>query len=169
MARTSRCAIVASGHEERAGHLGRGQPAHRLQRQRHLRVDRERRVAAGEDQREPFVGQGVHVLLLGRLGAREQLGLPLERPGAADPVDRRVARDGLDPGPRLARDPGPRPPLERRRERVLHRVLGELEVAEDADQGREDTASLVPEDALELVYPATSAGCSTTGRTSITP
>ena len=59
--------------------------------------------------------------------------------------------------------------LERLCERVLHRVLGELEVAEDTDQGREDAAPLVPEDALELVYPATSAVRSTTGRTSIEP
>ena len=157
------------GHEEGPGHLRRGQPADRLERQRDLRVDGERRVAAREDQCEPFVGQGLHVLLLGRLRAREQLGLVLERPGAADPVDRGVAGNGLDPGPGLSRDPGSRPPLERLGERVLYRVLGELEVAEDADQGREDTPSLVPEDALELVYPATSADCITTGRTSITP
>ena len=156
-------------HEEGTGHLRRGQPAHRLERQRHLRVDGEGRVAAGEDQREPLVGQGVHVVLLGRLGPREQLGLSLERPGAADPVDRRIPRDGLDPGPRPSRDPAPGPRLEGLCERVLHRVLGELEVAEDADQGREDAAPLVPEDALELVYPATSAVRSTTGRTSIEP
>ena len=71
--------------------------------------------------------------------------------------------------PGRARNACAGPALERCRERVLHRVLGELEVAEDADQGREDTAPLVPEDALELVYPATSAVCSTTGRTSIEP
>ena len=157
------------GNEERAGHLRRGQPADRLQGQRHLRVDRERRVAAGEDQREPLVGQGVHVFVLGRLCPGEQLGLALERPGPADPVDRSIARDGLDPGARPARNACAGPPLERRGERVLHRVLGELEVAEDADQGREDAAPLVPEDALELVYPATSADCITSGRTSIVP
>jgi hypothetical protein len=69
----------------------------------------------------------------------------------------------------LSRDPGSWPPLARRGERVLNRILGKLEVAEDADQGREDAAALRPEDALELVYPATSADCITTGRTSITP
>jgi hypothetical protein len=42
-----------------------------------------------------------------------------------------------------------RPALERRRERVRDRVLGELEVAEDADEDRDRTAPLLPEDALD--------------------
>jgi hypothetical protein len=56
-----------------------------------------------------------------------------------------------------------RPALERDRNGVLKGVLGEVEVAEDADQAREDAPPLVAEDALELVQ------CSTTGRTSIAP
>jgi hypothetical protein len=42
-----------------------------------------------------------------------------------------------------------RPPLGRDRERVLRGFLGEVEVAEEADQGREDAAPLVAEDLLE--------------------
>ena len=34
-------------------------------------------------------------------------------------------------------------------ERLLHRVLGECEVAEDADQGRDRPSRLAPEQALE--------------------
>jgi hypothetical protein len=45
--------------------------------------------------------------------------------------------------------PVARPPLGGRRERVLRGLLGELEVAEEADQGREDARPLVAEDLLE--------------------
>jgi hypothetical protein len=44
------------GHEERARDLLRGQPAERAQRQRDLCVERERRMAAREQQLEPLVG-----------------------------------------------------------------------------------------------------------------
>ena len=43
----------------------------------------------------------------------------------------------------------PRPALERGRERVLHGVLGELEVAEDADEDRDCTAPLLAEDLVD--------------------
>jgi hypothetical protein len=55
------------------------------------------------------------------------------------------------------------PALERARNGVLKGVLGEVEVAEGADQARQNTPPLGAEDALELVQ------CSTTGRTSIAP
>jgi hypothetical protein len=43
----------------------------------------------------------------------------------------------------------PRPPLGRDRERLLGGLLGELEVAEEADQRRQDASPLVAEDLLE--------------------
>ena len=60
------------GHEERPRDLRPGQAADRLERQRHPRLGRERRVAAGEQQAEPLVadlGQAVgdRVARLGRL------------------------------------------------------------------------------------------------------
>ena len=61
------------GHEERAGDLVGREAAQGAQRQRDLRVDRERRMAAGEQQLEPLVGKRrlVHVVLhrLRRWGA----------------------------------------------------------------------------------------------------
>ncbi len=42
-----------------------------------------------------------------------------------------------------------RPPLERDDEGLLHRLLGEVEVAEDADQARDRPPRLVPEQAID--------------------
>jgi hypothetical protein len=43
----------------------------------------------------------------------------------------------------------PRPALGGDRERLLSGLLGQLEAAEEADQGGEDTTPFVPEDLLE--------------------
>ena len=56
-----------------------------------------------------------------------------------------------------------RPSLRRERERFLRGFLGEIEVAEEADQCSEDIPPLFAEGALENRYR------STTGRTSIAP
>ena len=56
------------------------------------------------------------------------------------------------------------PALEGCREGVLNRVLGELEVAEDADEDRDRTSPLLAEDGPDVGYER-----STTGRTSIDP
>ena len=45
-----------------------------------------------------------------------------------------------------------RPALERRGERVLKRLLGEIEVAEQADQGCENAAGFGAVDRLDRVY-----------------
>src|SRR6185295_8176869 len=47
------------------------------------------------------------------------------------------------------------PAFGRQRERLLGGLLGEVEVAEEADQGGEDAPPLVPEGALELVQRST--------------
>ena len=57
-----------------------------------------------------------------------------------------------------------RPALRRDREGLLRGVLGELEVAEEADQRGEDATPLVAEDPLEV-----GRYHSTSGRTSIAP
>jgi hypothetical protein len=56
-----------------------------------------------------------------------------------------------------------RPSLRGDRERLLRGLLGEVEVAEEADQCREDASPLVAEGLLEDRYR------STTGRTSMAP
>jgi hypothetical protein len=66
-------------HEEGAGHLAGLQPRDDAQRQRHLRLDRERGVAAGEDQPQPVVGQRLAVRC-GHLVALDQLLIRLDEP-----------------------------------------------------------------------------------------
>jgi hypothetical protein len=116
------------GHRERARDRRGRQPADQPQRQRHLRGGCQRRVAAGEDQPQPIVGDR-----LGRGGARGLLARLVgdDRPQldpSADRVDGLVAGDLHQPAARLGgRAVGPR--RRRRRERLLHRLLGEVEVA----------------------------------------
>jgi len=83
------------------------------------------------------------------LESREQLGLACERALAPDPVDRAVAGGGDDPCTGIARRSVARPALERRCERVLYRILGELEVAEDADQDRDCASPLLAEEGFD--------------------
>jgi hypothetical protein len=87
----------------------------------------------------------------------------VSRPVAADPIDGAVARRRGEPGAGIRGSTLPRPALGRNRERLLRGFLGEVEVAEEADERSEDAAPLVPEDGVEL------AQRSTTGRTSTAP
>ena len=121
-------------------------------------------MAAREDELEPLVGNRhlVH-LVLRRLGQREQARLLHERPFAPDAVDRAVPPGGDEPGARVGRRSLARPPLGRDRECLLCGFLGELEVAEEADEVREHAAPLVAEDLLEDRYDSFS------GRTSTAP
>ena len=93
----------------------------------------------------------------------EQAGLRRERAIAADAVDRAVARGGHEPRARVGGRAVARPALGGDRERLLRGILGELEVAEEADQRGEDAAPLVAEGLLEDRYH------SAIGRTSIAP
>src|SRR5262249_46224120 len=152
--------------EEGSRDLGRLEAADRAQRQCDLRLQRERRVTASEDESQPLVGNDV-LLVVRVYRLLEQLHLARERALTAHAVDRRVASGRDDPAgrvPRLALD---RPALERTRVGVLQRVLGELEVAEDANQRCEDSSVLLAKDGFD--YPAASAVTrdGTTGRTSI--
>jgi hypothetical protein len=121
-------------------------------------------MTAGEDQLKSLVGKGplLHVVFHG-LGHVEQACLLGERPIAAQAVDRAVAGGDRQPGARIGRRAVPGPALGRDRERVLRSFLGEIEVAEEADQAGEDAAPLVPKDLLEQRY------LSTNGRTSTAP
>ena len=107
-------------------------------------------MTAREDELEPLVGDRrlVHGLLC-RLGHVEQSRLRREGAVAADPVDRAVAGGGHEPGARVRGRPVARPALGGDRERLLGGFLGEVEVAEEADQACEHAAPLVAEDLLE--------------------
>jgi hypothetical protein len=106
-------------------------------------------VAAGEDQREALVGDRAHAVVLlvgGQLGETGELGpLRLQRPFPAEPVDCQVASRGDDPRSRARRDAVPWPALRSDGEGLLDGVLGELEVAERADQDRNRAPELLPE------------------------
>ena len=133
-----------------AGDLRRGQSAEQAQGERDLCVGRERGVAAREDQRQPLVGDRGHVVVLVVVGRErgepgELLLLGLEGPPAAEPVDRAVPRGRDDPGAGVRRDAVAGPALGRDRERLLDGVLGEVEVAERADQDRDGAPELLLE------------------------
>jgi len=68
---------------------------------------------------------------------------------AADPVDGAMTGCGDEPGRGSARHPVPRPSLSGCGKRVLRGFLGEIEVAEEADERSENAAPLVAEDPLE--------------------
>jgi hypothetical protein len=110
-------------------------------------------VTAGEDQAQPLVRDRAHVILFfGAQGleSREQLRLACERALAADPVERAISRGRDDPCSRIARCAFTRPALDSRCEGVLYRILGELEVAEDADEDGDRTSPLLAEDGADV-------------------
>ena len=158
--------------EKSPGDLRRRQTAEQAQRQRHLRLGGERRVAAGEDQLEPFVGD--HGLLVFGVGwgqllePAEELRLACERSLAPDAIDRAVACGRDDPRAGIRGRAVARPPLQGRRERILYRVLGEIEVAEDAGEDGDAAGTLVPVGAVDRVYEPLPEW-STTGRISTVP
>jgi hypothetical protein len=79
----------------------------------------------------------------------EQLRLGRERAVATDAVDRAIACGRHQPGPRVVGSPLAGPALGGDRECILSGLLGEVEVAEEADQGCEDSAPLVSEGLVE--------------------
>lgn len=85
---------------------------------------------------------------------------------AAEPIDGLEPASRDEPRARVGGRAFDRPLLDRRRERVLKRLLGEIEVAEEADQRRQNAAGLRAVDRLDRVY-----GCENSwiGRTSIVP
>ncbi len=132
--------------EVRAGDLARREPGDELQRERRLRLGRERRVAADEHEPQHVVldvvdaGAGVLVDGLGELvGDRREGGVV---PGpAAEGVDRAPLRGGHEPRAGIVGDARGRPLRERRDDRVLREVLGERHVAHDAHERRRSAAS----------------------------
>src|SRR5262245_63144863 len=100
-------------------------------------------MAAGEDQPQPIINalrlthlpRPARARRLGLGLANELFGLLDQSPRPPDPIDRRVLRRRGDPGRGITRHTSRGPRLERPRERVLNRFLGEVEVAEDTAPG----------------------------------
>jgi hypothetical protein len=135
------------GHEEGPCDLGRREAAEEAQAQRHLRLPRQGRVAAGEDEAEPFVAH--RALLSGLVGRGEQQRLRLARVPAclpAQPVQGSAAGGGDDPAGGAGRHTVSGPALDGHGEGVLHGVLSEVDVAEAADEDRHRAPVLRAED-----------------------
>ncbi len=140
------------GDEEGACDLGRRQPAEQAQGERHLGGPSERRMAAGEHEPQPVVGHGAFLDGLGRDVHDRGLGV-LVRAGrlAAQLVDGPVAGGGDDPAGRAGRRAFARPALQGGRERVGDRILGQVDVAQHADEDRDGPAVLGAEDRRDLL------------------
>ncbi len=131
--------------------LGRGEPAEQPERQRHLGGGAEGRVAAGEDEPQPVIPHRA-LLLLFFVGVQQRGLRVLAVAGrlAAQPVDGPVARGGDDPSDRTWRQPSRRPPPGRLGERVLDRVLGDVDGPDEAGQDGYRAAVHIAEDLLDV-------------------
>jgi hypothetical protein len=107
-------------------------------------------MTTGEDELESLVGKDrlVHRVLHGQRNV-EQAGLRRQRAVAADAIDGPVARRRDQPQARIRRDAVARPALGGDREGLLRGLLGEVEIAEEADERSEDPAPVVAEGLLE--------------------
>ena len=128
-------------------------------------------MTAREDQPQAVVFDAV-VILRGRITG---VGIPprgdlaerrIEAGTPAHGVNRLEAAGRHEPCSGIGWHSVGRPPLDRRRERIVHRLLGEIEVAEETDQRGEDASRVGSIDGLD-------GGCyvfiSQIGRTSMLP
>jgi hypothetical protein len=107
-------------------------------------------VAAGEEELEALVRKAVRFhLVLRRFRDLEQARLLDQDPVTADPVDRPAPRRRDQPVPRVGGDAASRPLIGGDREGFLTGFLGEVEVAEEAEQRSEDAPPLLLVDALQ--------------------
>lgn len=170
-----RCAIVAARHQELARDLLGLEPAEQPQRERDLGVRRQRRMAAEEHQSQLVVGddvdEGVEPVELGSVIRFHVIEMKMVS-GSMAVLACRFASQAVD-GPVVGRrnDPAARvrgnalaPPLiSGDGERFRDRILGQIDVAEDADQRGRAATGFPPEDRFELVtHP--SAGRTSIGR-----
>jgi len=126
--------------------------------QRDPRLGRERGMAGSEDEAEAIVGKllgrdhgGGHVVRGGGgLQRLEQPALGGKRLPPPDPVDRPVLPHPDDPGDGIGGRAFPGPALDGGGKRFLHRILGEVEVAEDADERGNCPSRLLAEQAVDL-------------------
>jgi hypothetical protein len=107
-------------------------------------------MTAGEDQLEALVlDLRVLDLIHGRLGSLEQPRLLGQGALAPESVDCPVAGGCEQPADRVRRNPIALPTLGGDRECLLSGLLGEVEVAKEADQRGKYPAPMVAEDVLE--------------------
>jgi hypothetical protein len=107
-------------------------------------------MTAGEDQAQAIVGHGVvlHRLVAGVQQRRLGVAI-LPRRLAPQPIDGAVARGGDDPAGRARRQAARRPARHGRGEGILHRLLGDGDVAEHAHEDRHGAAVFGAEHPLD--------------------
>ena len=130
--------------QERLRDLFRRESTDLPKRQRDLRIGRERRMAAREDETQPIVFDAFIVRRSGFVDdVLDMLRVVLDRieaRAAADGVDGLEAARRDEPRAWIVRDPVARPLLERGAKCVVQRLLGDVEIAEQTDQRCEDAA-----------------------------
>ena len=139
------------GHEEGSCDLPGRQAAEQPEGERHLGFGGQGRVAAGEDEAQPVVFHGPCLLGHGGIAGagRDDRHLAEQLPPArlaAQAVDGTVAGGRGDPAARVGRQAVARPLAQGDGERLLHRVLGDVDVTEGADQGSHRPAGFLAED-----------------------
>ncbi len=152
LARTSRCAIVASGTRKARAISAVASPP----RSRSVSATCAARPSAGWQQvkmsRSRSSGTGPSSSGSSPAWSSAACSVAVGARGlAAQAVDRPAARGGDDPAGRARRQAVGRPPLDGRDEGVRDRVLGDAEVAEDAGEDRDRAAVLGAEHALDLL------------------
>src|SRR5580658_1679819 len=132
-------------------------------------------MAAGEDEAQSVIAEYGLVLLVDehlRLGLRggafEIQDLALKYRIAAHAIHGLVAARAHQPGAWIRRYSGGRPLFDGRRKGVLPRLLGPIEIAEQADQCRQDTARLSAKYLIHELLGRHPAG-GQIGRTSMLP
>ena len=129
-------------HEKRAADFFGRQPAHFAQRQRHLRIQRQRRMATGENQPQPIV---LDVIFTRLRGIKGTCGNPLRKlrqrcvvaGTPAHAVDRFEAAGRDEPRARVVGHTVAGPLLDGGCKGIVHRLFGAIEIAEQADERRE--------------------------------
>ena len=130
-------------HEVRPCDFSGAQTAYLTQREGDPGVERQHRVAAGEDQAQLVILDGLFALPLlrtdeGRGGITCRLDRELSAPSeSAGCIDRLESPGRNEPGPRVARYAVTRPGLQRCAKRLLQGFLGLIEVSEKPDQSRQ--------------------------------
>ncbi|MCY1366810.1 hypothetical protein D9M69_537160 [compost metagenome] len=141
------------GREKGPGDFFRGQVADFPQRQWHLCVGRQGRVAASEDQPQAIV---FHVFitpvgLLQFLQLRDQQGLRRGKACApAQGIDGLEAPGGHQPSPRIVRHAVTLPAFDRDEKRLVQGLFGEVEITQQANQGRKNPPRLFAINPLDL-------------------
>ena len=148
-------------YQKRFGDFRGRKPADRSQRQRNLRLARQGRMAARENQaqhivRQPVVFRCIFGKPLSDPEIRHEVSFDLLALGqeahvAPQAVDRFMAPDIDQPSPRICGDTFARPLRERRREGILHGIFGELEIADEPNESGQHAATLVAEQQVYLI------------------